>query len=182
MAAGRLRGGRTERDRGAHRNEGRERRARERGGDLGAHDVPGNDSHRDIRDLVANAEWASIGVDGDTCKFALETLQRWWRETGARSHPDASRLLVSCHLDGLDDTTSRLWELGLQDVADALRMQTSVCHLPAGTSRWSNVEQQMVYRTFDDRRGRPMACREVSATLIGTVAAKAGTTVRTEHG
>ena len=119
-------------------------------------------------------------MDGDTRKFALETLQRWWRETGPPSNPDASRLLVSCHLDGLVDTTSRLWELGLQDVADALRMQISVCHLPAGTSRWSNVEQQMVYRTFDDRRGRPMACPEVLVTLIGTVAAKAGATVRSE--
>ena len=40
----------------AHRNEGRERRARELSGDLGAQDVPANDFHRDISDLVSNAE------------------------------------------------------------------------------------------------------------------------------
>ena len=45
--------------------------------------------------LVADAGYASVGVDHDTSEFTVKTLRRWWRETGQASYPGAGRLLMT---------------------------------------------------------------------------------------
>jgi len=35
-----------------------------------------------IYDVARNAGWVSVGVDHDTAAFAVNTIRRWWRQTG----------------------------------------------------------------------------------------------------
>jgi len=42
-----------------------------------------------IYDVVSNEAWVSVGIDHDTAEFAVESLRRWWRETGCALYPKA---------------------------------------------------------------------------------------------
>jgi hypothetical protein len=35
-----------------------------------------------VYDVAANAGWVSVGTDGDTAAFAVESIRRWWRPAG----------------------------------------------------------------------------------------------------
>ena len=36
-----------------------------------------------VYDIGADSGWVSVGQDGDTAAFAVETIRRWWRTVGA---------------------------------------------------------------------------------------------------
>ena len=44
-----------------------------------------------VYDLGADAGWVSVGSDGDTAQFAVETIRRWWRRNGAPPTPAPRR-------------------------------------------------------------------------------------------
>ncbi len=48
-----------------------------------------------IYDLTRNTGWVNVGVDHDTCVFAVESIRRWWQARGSRDYPEASRLLIT---------------------------------------------------------------------------------------
>src|ERR1022692_2368211 len=47
-----------------------------------------------VYDLGADAGWVSVGSDGDTAQFAVETIRRWWRSVGEIAYPGAESLLI----------------------------------------------------------------------------------------
>lgn len=53
-----------------------------------------------IYDLARNTGWVNVGVDHDTCVFAVESIRRWWRTRGSLDYPDATRLLVTADAGG----------------------------------------------------------------------------------
>ena len=53
-----------------------------------------------IYDVGANTGWVSVGADGDTAAFAVETLRRWWTNVGKPGYPKARRLLVCAEPGG----------------------------------------------------------------------------------
>ena len=70
----------------------------------------------------------SVRVDHHTAEFAVATLQRWWRQMGCHTYPDARRLLITADGGGSNSSRSRLWKFELQKLADALALRISVCH------------------------------------------------------
>ncbi len=91
----------------------------------------------------ARVGWVSVGVDHDTAELAVQALRRWWRQMGQATYPLARRLLVTAHGGGSSSRRSRLWQLELQGLADELQLVISGCHLPLGTSQWSQIEHRM---------------------------------------
>src|SRR5215211_3493237 len=53
-----------------------------------------------IYDLTRNTGWVNVGVDHDTCVFAVESIRRWWQARGRRDYPTASRLLITADAGG----------------------------------------------------------------------------------
>ncbi len=85
-----------------------------------------------VYDLTVNQGWVSVGIDHNTAGFAKETIRRWWREMGWPLYPDATELLITVDGGGSNSVRGRLWKVGLQELADELGLQITVCHFHQG--------------------------------------------------
>jgi hypothetical protein len=131
-----------------------------------------------VYDLTFNQGWVSVGVDHNTAAFAKETIRRWWREMGSPRYPDAAELLVTVDGGGSNSSRSRLWKVGLQELADDLKLAITVCHFPPGTSKWNKIEHRMFSHITQNWRGRPLRSRAVVVNLIGHTKTSEGLQVR----
>jgi len=92
-----------------------------------------------VYDLAANTGWVSVGVDGDTAEFAVQTIRRWWQDVGQPRYPNAKRLTITADGGGGNGSRVRLWKRELQRLSDELGLEITVHHLPPGTSKWNKV-------------------------------------------
>jgi hypothetical protein len=133
-----------------------------------------------VYDLTFNQGWVSVGVDHNTAAFARETIRRWWREMGSPLYPEAAELLVTVDGGGSNSIRSRLWKVGLQELADDLGLRITVSHFPPGTSKWNKIEHRMFCHITQNWRGKPLRSRAVVVNLIGHTTTRAGLKVRAE--
>jgi hypothetical protein len=133
-----------------------------------------------VYDLTSNQGWVSVGVDHNTAEFAKETLRRWWREMGSPLYPDATELLITVDGGGSNSSRSRLWKVGLQELADDLGLRITVCHFPPGTSKWNKIEHRLFCHITQNWRGKPLRSRAVVVNLIGNTKTRTGLKVRAE--
>jgi hypothetical protein len=73
-----------------------------------------------VYDLTANHGWVSVGIDHDTAPCATESLRRGWQQMGARVYPTAKALLVTADAGGSNGYRIRLWQVALQELAEAI--------------------------------------------------------------
>jgi Rhodopirellula transposase DDE domain len=133
-----------------------------------------------VYDLTFNQGWVSVGIDHNTAAFAGETIRRWWREMGLPLFPEAAELLVTVDGGGSNSIRSRLWKVGLQELADDLGLRITVCHFPPGTSKWNKIEHRMFCHITQNWRGKPLRSRAVVVNLIGNTTTRTGLKVRAE--
>jgi Rhodopirellula transposase DDE domain len=48
-----------------------------------------------VYDIGADTGWVSVGCDGDTAAFAVQTIRRWWHTVGTPAYPQAATLLIT---------------------------------------------------------------------------------------
>lgn len=131
-----------------------------------------------VYDLTANNGWVSVGIAQDTAQFAAASLRRWWQQMGARVYPQAKDLLVTADAGGRNGYRIRVWQVALQEVADAIGLRLSGCHLPPGTSQWNKSEQRMFCHSTEHWRGKPLVSRAVIVNLIGNTKTRTGFTIQ----
>jgi hypothetical protein len=127
-----------------------------------------------VYDITQNQGWVSVGIDHDTARFAAATIRRWWNVMGRPTYPEAKELLIAADGDGSNSARSRLWKIALQELADAIGLKVTVCHLPPGTSKWNKIEHRMFCHITENWRGRPLRSLEVIVNLIGNTRTTAG--------
>jgi len=133
-----------------------------------------------IYDLAANTGWVSVGTDGDTAAFAVETLRRWWSAVGATRYPKTRRLLVCADAGGSNGYRVRLWKVELARLATETGLAITVCHFPPGTSKWNRIEHRLFAHITMNWRGRPLTSHQAVVELIGATRTRAGLTVQAE--
>lgn len=131
-----------------------------------------------VLDLTTNSGWVSVGIDHDTAEFAVASIRCWWQEMGARSYPEAQRLLITADAGGSNGYRVRLWKVALQGLADELGLEIWVCHFPPGTSKWNKVEHRMFCHITRNWRGRPLLSHRIIVQLIGHTKTAEGLTVK----
>jgi predicted DNA-binding protein YlxM (UPF0122 family) len=109
-----------------------------------------------------------VGVDHDTCVFAVESIRRWWQARGSRDHPKASRLLITADAGGSNGYRYRVWKSELATLAAETGLAITVCHFPPGTSKWNKIEHRLFSHITMNWRGRPLTSHEV---VVKTIAA-----------
>ena len=90
-----------------------------------------------VYDVSANHGWVNLGISHDTAAFAVESIRRWWNLVGAARYPTAKRRLINlinADCGGSNGNRVRLWKRELQALADELKIEITVNHLPPGTS------------------------------------------------
>ena len=140
------------------RHRGHRRRLLGKPGRVGAHD---------FEEKTASKGWASVDTDQDTAEFAVETIQRWWKNMGCRSYPAASEILILADPGDCDHDPVPAWRPEIRRFANQTGLTVSMCHFPAGTSKWNKIEHRMFSYTTQSRRGRPRVSHQVMVSLIG---------------
>jgi len=129
-----------------------------------------------IYDLAADAGWVSVGSDGDTAAFAVETLRRWWTTVGGPRYPKAKRLLITADAGSSNGYRVRLWKRELAQLADETGLAITVNHFPPGTSKWNRIEHRPFAHISMNWRGRPLTSHQVIIELIGATTTRTGLT------
>jgi len=151
---------------------------------VGTHDFPKADMPKavpyGVYDLGANTGWVSVGQDGDTAAFAVQTLRRWWTEVGQPSYPNARRLLITADAGGSNSYRIWLWKVELAKFATETGLAITVCHFPPGTSKWNKIEHRIFSAITSNWRGRPLTSHQVIVEPIGATRNSKGLTIRAE--
>jgi hypothetical protein len=166
---------------GPYKNPGQEWRRTGRPRHVNVHDFPdktrGKAIPYGIYDSGQNVGWVNVGCDNDTASFAIESIRRWWMQMSQQRYPKAYKLLICADSGGSHGDRVRLWKRALQQLANAVGLEVTVCHFPPGTSQWNKIEHRLFCHISMNWRGQPLISHEVIVDLIGTTTTKSGFTV-----
>jgi DDE family transposase len=131
-------------------------------------------------DVRRNEGFVNVGMSHDTAEFAVESLRRWWKLFGRRHYPQARRLLLCADGGGSNGSRNRAWKYYLQQWADQLGLEVTVCHYPPGTSKWNKIEHRLFSFISLNWKGQPLVSYETVVNLIGATRTQTGLRVRAE--
>ena len=130
-----------------------------------------------IYDVSANAEFVNVGISADTGEFSVASIRRWWYAVGAPRYPDARKILINADCGGSNGARLRLWKRERQVLADELRIEITVCHVPPGTSKWNKIEHRLFSYITPNWRGKPLISYLVIVQLIASTTTDSELTV-----
>jgi len=169
---------------GSFKNAGREVRPKGSPEQVQVHDFIdrelGKANPYGVYDIGDNSGWVSVGISSDTAAFAVESIRRWWKASGAARYTTASELLITADCGGSNGYRTRLWKYELQQLADELGLPITVCHLPPGTSKWNKIEHRLFSFISMNWRGKPLVSHQVIIKLISATRTNKGLTVQCE--
>ena len=61
-----------------------------------------------------------------------------------------------------------MWKVKLQKLARELGLETGLCHLPPGTSKWNRIEHRLFSFISQNLRGKPLYSLTTIINLIGS--------------
>jgi len=135
-----------------------------------------------LYEVSRNRGAVSVGSSGDTPRFAVAAIARWWRDEGAAAYPGADRLLVLADAGGSNGCRARLWKQQLQErLCDQLGLQVSVCHYPTGCSKWNPIEHRLFGPISINWAGKPLRSWETLMGYIRGTTTATGLAVRAER-
>jgi hypothetical protein len=128
---------------------------------VNVHDFPSDALARavpyGIFDLPHNRGTVALGASGDTPRFAVEAIARWWAEAGQPAYPGRSDLLLLADAGGSNSARSRVWKQQLQaQLCDRLGLTVTVCHYPTGCSKWNPIEHRLFGPISTNWAGQPL--------------------------
>jgi len=169
---------------GNFKNSGREWRPAGQPLEVEVHDFIDRTKGRAIPygvfDLTNNQGWVSVGTDHDTAFFAARAIARWWQKMGRRRFAKARQLLITADGGGSNGSRCRLWKVALQQLADRIGLDLSVCHFPPGTSKWNKIEHRLFCHITQNWRGKPLVSHQVIVNLIAKTTTHTGLRIRAE--
>jgi hypothetical protein len=129
-------------------------------------------------DVGRNQGFVNVGTSHDTADFAVESLRRWWRLVGRRHYSNCTGILLCADGGGSNGFRNRAWKYHLQQWADQLGRELTVCHYPPGTSKWNKVEHRLFSFISLNWKGQPLVSYETVVNLIGATRTRGGLRVK----
>jgi hypothetical protein len=129
-------------------------------------------------DVGRNEGVVNVGISHDTAEFAVQSIHQWWTLSGRYHYREAKRWLICADDGGSNGSRCRAWKYHLQALADRLGLEISVCHYPAGTSKWNKIEHRLFSFISINWQGRPLANYETVVNLIGSTKTRKGLSVK----
>jgi hypothetical protein len=134
-----------------------------------------------VYDPAHNGGSVFVGTSHDTPQFAAENIARWWQSVGRGHYPHASQLLILADSGGSNGARVRSWKWGLQEeVADRFGLTVTVCHFPAGASKWNPIEHRLFSEISKHWAGQPLNSYSTLLSLVGSTRTQTGLRVRTQ--
>ena len=129
-------------------------------------------------DERTNQGMVNVGRSHDTSEYAVEIIRQWWRRVGRRQYPQAQRLLICADGGGSNGSRNRAWKYFLQQLSDECGIEITVCHYPAGTSKWNKIEHRMFSFISLNWRGEPLVSFETVVHLINATTTRTGLKIK----
>jgi len=133
-----------------------------------------------VYDVGADEGWVNVGDDGDTARFAVESIRRWWSRMGKARYPEAKKLLITADAGGSNGYRVRAWKTELARFAEESGLEVTVCHYPPGTSKWNRIEHRLFSFVTMNWRGRPLTTYRVIVELIAATTTRKGLKVQAD--
>lgn len=130
-----------------------------------------------IYDLVHKRGFVNVGVDHDTAEFAVESIRRWWNESGKSLYPGKKEVLITADGGGSNGARNRLWKKMLQAFANEEHLTITVAHYPPATSKWNKIEHRLFSFISINWRAKPLTSLEVVLELLSHTKTKEGLAV-----
>jgi hypothetical protein len=119
-----------------------------------------------------------VGLAAETAEFAVDAIRRWWQDRGAGLYPGAAELLILCDAGGGNSCSRRLWKQQLQEkLADGCGLAVTVCHYPAGASKWNPVEHRLFSYISINWAGVPLRSLALMLAYLRGTRTEAGLSV-----
>ncbi len=119
-----------------------------------------------VYDQQENKGFVSIGMfrkegktipSGDTPEFAVESIERWWRNDGAETYRNKRDLLIVADAGGSNGYRPHMWKIKLQEIlCNKYKFNVTVCHYPPGASKWNAIEHRLFSEISKNWRGTPL--------------------------
>jgi hypothetical protein len=132
-----------------------------------------------VYDVVRNKGYVVVGVSHNTPEFAVASIARWWKEEGQMAYPGAKEALILADGGGGNGSRARAWKMNLQEkLCDRFGLTVTVCHYPAGCSKWNPVEHRLFSQISKNWEGRPLKTLGVMLGYIRGTTTVTGLTVK----
>jgi hypothetical protein len=132
-----------------------------------------------VFDLSRNQGSVFIGTSHDTPRFAAENIARWWRHSGFKNYPDASELLILADSGGSNGARVRAWKYELyRHLVQPFDLKITVCHYPAGASKWNPIEHRFFSEISKHWAGQPLDTYQTIQRLINETDTETGLEAR----
>ena len=132
-----------------------------------------------IYDLRANRGTVFVGTSHDTPEFAVDAVERWWREEGRQRYPKTVHLGILADGGGSNGARCRLWKHALQrKLCDRHGLDVTVAHYPPGASKWNPIEHRLFSEVSKNWAGRPLDSYETILNYLRTTTTATGLRVR----
>ena len=120
-----------------------------------------------------------VGTSHDTPAFAVRCITEWWKKTGSKSWPNATKLLILADCGGSNSSRSRVWRYRLQkELCNPFNIPVTICHYPPGSSKWNPIEHRLFAEISKNWAGQPLVSYEKIMNYIRTTKTTTGLRVR----
>ncbi|MBA4379417.1 MAG: ISAzo13 family transposase [Anaerolinea sp.] len=130
-------------------------------------------------DPVRNAGFVFVGTSADTAEFAIDAVTWWWQNFGQADYAGVPELLLLPDGGGSNGCRPRLWKYTLQHrFVNTTRLAVTVCHYPAGTSKWNLVEHRLFSAISANWAGEPLTSYDKMINLLNATTTQQGLVVK----
>jgi hypothetical protein len=132
-----------------------------------------------IYDLLANRGTVFVGTSHDTPEFAVDSIEKWWRQEGRKRYASANELAILADAGGSNAPTCRAWRHGLQrQLCERHGLTLTVAHYPSGASKWNPIEHRLFSQISKNWAARPLDSYETVLNYIRTTRTATGLRLR----
>jgi hypothetical protein len=132
-----------------------------------------------IYDIELNSGIVVVGQSADTPEFAVNSIDQWWLRHGSRHYPNSKRLLILADSGGSNGARPRAFKKFLQErIANEYGLEVSVCHYPAGASKWNPIEHRMFSEISKNWAGHPLESFEILLNFINNTRTETGLRIK----
>lgn len=132
-----------------------------------------------VYDVPKNTGFVVVGLSHNTPEFAVTAIARWWEAEGQATYPSADEILILVDGGGGNGNRCRAWKWKLQELfCDPFGVKATLCHYPAGCSKYNPVEYRLFSQISINWEGKPLRSLELMLGYIRGTTTNSGLTVR----
>lgn len=132
-----------------------------------------------VYDVTKNKGFVVVGLSHNTPEFAVTVIARWWEAEGRLTYPSADEILILADGGGGNGNRCRAWKWKLQELlCDRFGVKATLCHYPAGCSKYNPVEYKLFSQISINWEGKPLRSLGLMLGYIRGTTTSAGLTVR----